>query len=413
MLIEEAIQRGARIEPACEILDLSPETLRRWKNNPEGRDGRAGPLSPPPNVLTEEEVAKIIQTVNLPRFRDKSPWQIVPSLADEDEYIASESSFYRVMRRQGLLAHRGRSRPRQNQKPEPLVARQPNELWSWDITYLCSEIRGLFFYLYLVMDIFSRKIVGWEVHDRENSELASDLIDRICKEQNIPKGRLRLHSDNGGPMKGATLLATLERLGVTPSRGRPRVSDDNPYSESLFKTLKYQPDFPDGPFGSIEHARAWVASFVQWYNTEHLHSEIRYVTPDFRHAGLDHEVLAYRSEVYARARAKNPQRWSGKARNWTPIQEVYLNHSDRRKGAMEPAHTATAGLGGEQSGLELASDRPQRLGCERDIPTDVPQPKRRWTSAGVESGHSARGISGDNGPSIVECRTTTRGRKAA
>ena len=328
-LIAEATQAGARIEQACEVLELSPETLRRWQSNPDGKDERAGPHTPSPAVLTDAERTMIVEVVNSTRFRDKSPWQIVPALADEGRYLASESTFYRIMRAQGLLTHRGRSRPRQRKRPDPLLAQSPNEIWSWDITYLLSAIRGQFYYLYLVMDIFSRKVVGWEVHDRESAELSSALMERIFREQNIPKNRLIIHSDNGGPMKGATLLATLDRLGVTPSRSRPNVSDDNAFSESMFKTLKSRPDYPDDPFESIEQARAWVDSFVAWYNSEHLHSEIQYVTPECRHAGLDAEILQQRKKIYEDARSRNPSRWANQTRNWNRIEEVPLNHGGR------------------------------------------------------------------------------------
>jgi transposase InsO family protein len=330
MLIEEAVCAGARIEQACETIDLSPETLRRWKGKPDGIDERAGPHTPSPAALSDAEKAMIAEVVSSARFRDKSPWQIVPALADEGLYIASEASFYRVMREKGLIAHRGRSRPRQKRQVPCLIARRPNEIWSWDITYLLSPVAGQFFRLYLVMDVFSRKIVGWEVHERECGELASHLVERICREEGIPRGQLTLHADNGGPMKGATLLVTLERLGVAPSHSRPRVSDDNPFSESLFKTLKYVPEYPDGPFETIEQARAWVERFVAWYNTEHLHSEIRYVTPASRHDGADQEILDKRKDVYESARRGNPERWSGNVRDWSYIAEVSLNARKRR-----------------------------------------------------------------------------------
>lgn len=328
-LIENAVSSGARIEPACETLELSPETFRRWKSKPDGADERAGPHTPSNAALTDEEKAMIEEIVSSKRFRDKSPWQIVPALADEGLYIASEASFYRVMREKGLLSHRGRSRPRQRRQVPCLIAKRPNEIWSWDITYLLSPVAGIFFRLYLVMDIFSRKIVGWEVHERECGELASLLVERICREEGISRGQLTLHADNGGPMKGATLLVTLERLGVAPSHSRPRVSDDNPFSESLFKTLKYVPEFPDGPFADIEQARAWVARFVEWYNTEHLHSEIQYVTPTSRHEGADQAILAKRKRVYEAAKGSNPQRWSRSVRDWRYVDEVSLNAKRR------------------------------------------------------------------------------------
>jgi hypothetical protein len=176
-----------------------------------------------------------------------------------------------------------------------------------------------------VEDIFSRMIVGWTIEEVESADHGGRLIDRICQEQGIAKGQLTLHSDNGGPMTGAPMVATLERLGVLPSLSRPAVSDDNPYSESLFKTLKYRPSYPDRAFSGIDEARAWVSRFVQWYNTEHLHSAIRFVTPSARHLGKDPAILARRSVVYEKAKRRNPRRWSGKTRNWSPITEVFLN----------------------------------------------------------------------------------------
>jgi transposase InsO family protein len=198
-------------------------------------------------------------------------------------------------------------------------------VWCWDITYLNSPIRGKFFYLYAAMDVFSRKIVAAEVHPAENSDLAAAMIARAARAENIAKESLVLHSDNGGPMKGATLLATLQRLGVMTSFSRPRVSDDNPYSEALFRTAKYRPEYPDGPFPSIAAAARWTRWFLQWYNHEHLHSGIRFVTPAQRHDGLDHAVLQARRLVYEAARASNPHRWSRRIRDWSRIDSVRLN----------------------------------------------------------------------------------------
>jgi hypothetical protein len=198
-------------------------------------------------------------------------------------------------------------------------------VWSWDITYLNSPIRGAYYYLYLVEDIFSRMIVSWTVEQEQSAEQSARLIDWACQEHGIARGQLTLHADNGAPVKGATLLATLERLGVARSFSRPRVSDDNPYSESLFKTLKYRPSYPESAFSGIDQATEWVSRFVQWYNTEHLHSAIRFVTPSSRHQGRDKAILQKRSAVYENAKRLNPLRWSGQTRNWSPITEVHLN----------------------------------------------------------------------------------------
>ena len=175
------------------------------------------------------------------------------------------------------------------------------------------------------MDIFSRKIVGWQVYGTENSELASEVMRDICERENIAPNQVVLHSDNGSPMKGATMLATLQSLGVMASFSRPAVSNDNPYSESLLKTLKYRPDYPERAFENLFAARQWVGTFVHWYNHEHCHSAIRFVTPGERHAGQDTALLAKRVEVYEAAKAKHPQRWSGSTRNWEPVRVVHLN----------------------------------------------------------------------------------------
>ena len=258
-------------------------------------------------------------------FINKSPRQIVPSLADQGRYVASESSFYRVLKSDQILTHRGKSKPKTMNRPKAFEAVKPNQVFSWDITYLLSEVRGQFFYLYMFIDIFSRKIVGWRVHERESADLSSQLLTEICLNENIDKNQLALHADNGGSMKGATMLVTLQRLGIVPSFSRPSVSDDNPFSESLFKTLKYCPQYPRKPFESTATASKWVEEFVTWYNTEHLHSGIKFVTPSSRHEGDDIEILEKRKNVYAEAKQKNPIRWTKEIRNWNRIEVVKLN----------------------------------------------------------------------------------------
>jgi transposase InsO family protein len=307
------------------VLEVSLRTLERWEKEPDKEDGRRGPKTACGHRLSEQEKQVMLEVCNSREYRNLSPWQIVARLADAGEYLGSESSFYRVLKQNELLTHRHNSKPRGTHRPKDLVARKPNEVWSWDITYLNSAIRGSYYYLYLVEDIYSRKIVGWTIEEVESSEHGGRLIERICTEQAILQGQLTIHSDNGAPMKGATLLATLERLGVASSFSRPGVSDDNPYSESLFKTLKYRPSYPERAFAGIDQAKAWVSRFVQWYNSEHLHSAIRFVTPEARHQGRDAAILAKRTAVYEQAKRNNPLRWSGPTRNWSPITEVFLN----------------------------------------------------------------------------------------
>jgi putative transposase len=249
----------------------------------------------------------------------------VPALADRGEYLASESTFYRVLRAADQVEHRGRARAPTQAAPKAHRATAPNQLWSWDITYLATTVQGIFFYLYLIMDVYSRKIVGLEVLEAESAEHATTVVGRAYLREGIAGQPLVLHSDNGAPMKGATLLATLQKLGVVPSFSRPSVSNDNPYSEALFRTLKYVPSYPSKPFEAMEQARDWALGFQHWYNEEHQHSALKFVTPAERHRGEDKDILARRRAVYAQARAQRPERWSGAARDWEPDPEVWLN----------------------------------------------------------------------------------------
>lgn len=327
-LIETAMAHGASQAKACEVVGLSPRTYQRWIEQggvePDQRPQVA--RQAPANKLSEAERQHILDTCNSARYSTMPPSQIVPTLADEGEYIASESSFYRVLREENQLVHRGRAqRPRTVAKPQAHQATAPNEVWSWDITYLASNIVGLFFRLYLVMDIYSRKIVGWEVHESESAEYAAMLIEKACWAEHIRRDGLVLHSDNGSPMKGATMLAKLQKLGIMPSFSRPSVSNDNPYSESLFGTMKYMPMYPTKPFDSLDVARTWVHRFAQWYNNEHRHSGLKFVTPNERHQGQDKAILAQRKAVYEAAKQRHPERWSGETRNWDRVGAVWLN----------------------------------------------------------------------------------------
>ncbi len=204
-------------------------------------------------------------------------------------------------------------------------ATAPNQVWSWDITWLPTTVRGAYLYLYLFMDVWSRRIVGWRIAERESADVAAALITQSCCEGNIDPRGLVLHSDNGAPMRGSTMISTLQWLGVVPSFSRPHVSDDNPYSEALFRTLKHTPAYPPLPFADLASANRWVARFIDWYNGTHRHSAIRYVTPDERHHGRERRVLANRNELYEHARRANPERWSGSTRNWLPVGSVVLN----------------------------------------------------------------------------------------
>jgi len=329
--IDVAHSAGARFEPACEIAGIDLRTLRRW----QGADGRVSAdrrpqaVRPPPaHALTEAERAQLLAVANEPRFAAVPPARIVPMLADEGVYLASESSFSRVLKAHGQTTHRGRAKaPKAPRAPTTHIAAEPRQVWCWDMTYLPAQVMGRWFYLYLILDLYSRKIVGWEVHDLDHADHAAHLVRRTALAEGIATLSTKpvLHGDNGSTLKATTVLAMLNWLGVKPSYSRPRVSDDNAYAESLFRTAKYRPEFPAKGFADLDQARTWAAGFVHWYNFDHRHSGIRYVSPAQRHAGDDHAILAARHGLYLQARELNPARWSGNTRNWTPIGAVTLN----------------------------------------------------------------------------------------
>jgi transposase len=328
--VNEAVSEGFSKEFACKHLEISIRTIQRWEKS-ISEDQRRGPKTKPKNALSEKEKQNVLKLINSKEFCDLPPGQIVPKLADQGMFVASESTMYRILKEYKMDKHREKSAPAKNKKPDPAIATGPNQVWSWDITYLKSTIKGIYFYLYLPMDIFSRKIVEWEVHEVQSDVLAAQMILNACVKNNIQRDQIRLHQDNGAPMKGATMLSTMQALGVTLSYSRPSVSDDNPFSEALFRTLKYCPEYPEHGFLSLENARKWVEKFVHWYNIIHLHRGIQWVTPEKRHVGLDCEILANRSKVYQKAKESNGLRWSKNIRDWRYIDAVYLNDPGNKK----------------------------------------------------------------------------------
>jgi putative transposase len=329
-LIDEAHRTGARLSRACAELGLTVRTYQRWTQEATVTvDGRPGAVRPvPANKLSAAEQAAVLAVCHEPQYASLPPGQIVPRLADEGTYLASEATFYRLLRQADEQHHRGRAQaPRPPSAPPRRVARAPNEVWTWDISWLPGPVKGLFFYLYLIVDLYSRKIVGWEVYECESAAYAAEVVRRAVLAEGCIDHPLVLHADNGSPMKGETLLATLYRLGIATSYSRPRTSNDNPYSEALFRTCKYCPAYPAEGFASLEAARGWMPGFVAGYNTVHRHSGVRWVTPQQRHDRQDQAILAQRQVVYEQARARHPERWSGALRNWQPISEVWLNPS--------------------------------------------------------------------------------------
>lgn len=344
-LIDEAVASGARLIQACKEIGISRRTYDRWcKQRCEEQSllDRRG-LNTNPKVAQErrllpEEEQAILDTCNSAEFANLPPSQIAPALADRGDYIASESTMYRVLRKHRQLQRRGRAKAHTRPaKPDEIKATDVGQCYCWDITWLPTLVTGMFFKLYMVLDLYSRKVVGWEVHETELGQHAKALFDKIhLRERPNFKG-LSVHSDNGAPMKGMTLQAMFANLGISSSFSRPSVSNDNPFAESLFRTLKYVPMFPEKPFETIEQAREWVHRFVKWYNTEHKHSALNFVTPEQKHRGEDHLILASRHTVYEAAKARNPSRWSGKTRNWAPVVETVLNPVEQDQSCCEAA----------------------------------------------------------------------------
>ncbi|MFL9989667.1 IS3 family transposase, partial [Paraburkholderia sediminicola] len=312
-LIDEAVQQGARRARACEQLGISVRSVQRWREAPQ--DGRTlATRQAPANKLSQAERQAVLDAANRPAYASLTPHQIVPKLADEGVYLASESTFYRVLKAAGQGQRRGRAKAPQRRTLTTHCADGPNQVWCWDITWMPTTVRGRYFYWYMMKDIYSRKLVMNEVWEQESAEHASVLLAKGCLREGIAGRPLVLHSDNGSAMKGATMRAAMIDLGVQPSFSRPRVSNDNAFAESLFRTAKYCPLWPEQPFDTLEAAREWVQRFVQWYNEEHCHSGLKYVSPGQRHRGEASDLLARRRVLYRSARMQNPARWSGAIR---------------------------------------------------------------------------------------------------
>ena len=336
-LIGEAVAHGARLASACAELQISVRTHQRWSRDPAG-DRRPSALHPAPaNKLGDDEREGILAVCHQPAYASQAPASIVPALADQGKYLGSESTFYRVLKQHDELHHRGRQRaPRNVGPPRSHVAVRACQIWTWDVTWLKGPVHGVFYYLYLILDIYSRKIVGWEVWEEERAEHAALLVQRAVLAESCLGDLEVLHQDNGAIQKASTLRVKLTDLGVAPSFSRPGVSNDNAFSEALFRTCKYRPLYPEKGFATVEEARAWVYAFVEWYNNRHKHSAIRYVTPVERHLGLDTAILTHRKDVYEAAKARHPERWSRDTRNWQRIEAVHLN----RRSTEEPKRSA-------------------------------------------------------------------------
>lgn len=324
-LIDQAVSDGACRPKACNALDIDVRTYYRWKKASKG-DQRKGAQKAIPRKLPIEDEKEILEICCNSKNKDKTPYDIYFTVLEEKErHIASIRTIYRILKKYGKIHHRGKQKPRKNKtRPPEVVATGPNQVWTWDITWLATEVKGIFLYAYKIIDIWDKSLVGWEIHDREDELLALDLFKRLKLKYNL-KG-IHLHSDNGHPMKGMSLLAFLYSMGVSVSRSRPRVSNDNPFIESYFKTMKYSVCYP-GHFKDINHARAWMADFVNWYNTEHRHSGINFATPHQMRTGEYKVLFQKRNKAIQEAYEKNPARWSKPPKQWDTSHTVYLNPS--------------------------------------------------------------------------------------
>lgn len=292
---------------ACRVLDLPRASFYRAQAlRPEA--GATAPRPKPARALSDTERQTALAHLHSERFMDQAPHQVHATLLDEGIYLCSPRTMYRLLEEHGeVRERRDQLRRPAYQKPE-LLATRPNQVWSWDITKLRGPAKWTYFYLYVILDLFSRYVVGWMVAAGESAELAKRLIQETLVKQGIAPGQLHIHADNGPSMSSKTLALKLADLGVTKSHSRPYVSDDNPFSESQFKTMKYRPEFPDR-FGSLEDARAHGQGFFHWYNHEHRHSGIALLTPHMVHYGLAADVLDNRQRVLSAAFQQHPERF--------------------------------------------------------------------------------------------------------
>lgn len=317
-----------RLRVLCKHIGISERTIQRW-NKFGVNDKRKGAQKHIPRKLTKKEKQLIYQTACNVEYKDMNPHEIYNSLLDNDIYIASASSFYRILREQKAITHRTESKEgTSRKKPVELEATKPNQVWMWDITWLKRDITGLYYYAYVIEDLYDRSIVGWAIYDHENDQNAKELFERVTKKENAHPEFV--HSDNGNPMKGITLVAFYYQLGIVPSFSRPRVSDDNPYIESFFKTLKHTCGYPRC-FTTITNAREWFANFINWYNQEHKHSGLQYVTPMQKRTGKHISIFRKRNKILQAAKDKHPERWGCRAiKRYSVVNAEVLNPAENK-----------------------------------------------------------------------------------
>ena len=312
MNMTASLAKEVNIQQACTALSVPRASFYRWKDQAAKDEAPTEKKRPtPPLALSGEEEKVILDILHSDRFADQPPQEIYNTLLDEGKYLCSVRTMYRILEKHGEVKERRNQLTHPHYRKPELLACAPNQLWSWDITKLKGPAKWTYYYLYVIIDVFSRYVVGWMVAHRELASLAQKLIEETCKKQNIQPGQLTIHADRGSSMKSKPVAFLMADLGITKSHSRPYVSNDNPYSESHFKTLKYRPEFPES-FGAIMDARVFCQTFFNWYNSDHYHSGIGFMTPEDVHYGKAEQVVKERQGVLDAAYEKNPKRFKGK-----------------------------------------------------------------------------------------------------
>jgi len=319
-----SLSKEVGVRTACDALGIARASFYRWRDKEKhSRKDQCRPA--PPLALRNEERKEVLDILHEERFVDQAPREVYSALLDEGMYLCSVRTMYRILEDNQELRERRNQLTHPSYKKPEILATSPNQVWSWDITKLKGPVRWRYYYLYVILDIFSRYVIGWMVAHREQSSLARKLIEQSCEKQGIQQNQLIIHADRGASMTSKPVALLLADLGVTKTHSRPYTSNDNPYSESQFKTMKYRPEFPER-FGAIEDARSFCQDFFPWYNTEHYHSGIGFLTPEDVHYGQAEEIIKEREKVLKIAFEKHPNRFKGKVPKPMALPEaVWIN----------------------------------------------------------------------------------------
>lgn len=347
------------VRNSCQILGIPRSSLYlAHRNQTRGMRQR----STSPRAMRHEEKLMVLGKLNSAEYQDQSPREVYANLLDEGKYLCSWRTMYRILgENQEVKERRDQLRHPNYVKPE-LLATKPNQLWSWDITKMLGPTKWTYYYLYTILDVFSRYVVGWMLAERESASLAEALIATTCVRQGIERGQLTIHADRGSSMTSKPVMLLMADLGVTRTHSRPHVSNDNPFSESQFKTMKYRPDYP-GHFGCLQDARSWAEGFFRWYNHEHHHGGIGFLTPASVHFGKAEQVQAKRQKVLQAAYDRHPERFvRGVPRPAELPRAVWINPPHAERLLVEPFHEQGAL---PEGGVPVKGEVPQGCAAQR------------------------------------------------